>query len=270
MTKEQKQGLYPFSRKAVIGVVHLKPLPGSPGFSGALEEVRRAALADAKALWDNGVDGLILENFGDAPFFPDRVDPHVPAFLAVLLAEVARQTDIPLGINILRNDGRSALGAAFAAGARFIRINVFIGAAVTDQGIIQGEAHKLLRYRAALQSGIAVLADVHVKHGRPLDDRSIGEAATDAYLRGRADGIVVTGTATGSATDPKDLSAVRDALPDAPLLAGSGITEETVAEVFSFADGAIVGTALKEGGDVRAPVDPSRVRRLVEAVRKLN
>ena len=258
---------YPFEGKAIIGVVHLKPLPGSPGYGGDLDAVREAALLDAAILAEGGVQGLILENFGDAPFLPGRVEPHTVALMAVILSEIRSKTKIPVGVNVLRNDGHSALAAALAAGASFVRVNVFIGAAVTDQGLIQGKANELLRYRKALQSTAAILADLHVKHSVPLGGGTIAQAAEDAWRRGGADGLIVTGRATGTPVRREDLEAVRGAAPDAPLLAGSGVTDETVKEILEVADGAIVGTWLKRNGMVEAPVDPARVAKLMKAAR---
>jgi membrane complex biogenesis BtpA family protein len=250
-------------------MVHLKPLPGSPGYDNDLDGVLKAALKDASALTQGGVDGIMVENYGDVPFFPKRVEPHTIAIMAVILKQISEHTPLPLGVNVLRNDGLGALGVALGGGARFIRVNVFIGTASTDQGIIEGEAHQILRYRNNLSLNTAILADVHVKHSRPMGGELLVEAAQDAFHRGLADALVLTGPATGIETDPKELTAVRKALPEAPIIAGSGVTLENIEEVLAFADGAIVGTSLKEGNDTRAPVDPNRVSDLMKAVKSL-
>src|SRR5262249_12302675 len=147
----------------VIGVLHAPPLPGSPRFGGDTSAVLAAVLHDADALAAGGVDALLLENFGDAPFFPRRVPAATVAHMTALAAEVRRRFDLPLGINLLRNDGCGALTVAQAVGGAFIRVNVLCGARVTDQGIIEGIAHRLLRDRAALGAeGVQILADVDV------------------------------------------------------------------------------------------------------------
>lgn len=250
----------PFINKFVIGVVHLKPLPGSPRFEGGVE---KAALRDAKALRDGGVHGIIVENFGDAPFFPGTVEPHTVAVMTALCQKIGSTARLPIGVNVLRNDGHAALGIACACNASFVRVNVFTGAAVTDQGVIQGEAHSLLRYRKAIEAECAILADVHVKHATPLGQGSIADAAKDTYHRGGADAVIVTGVATGSSVDLEELSLVREALPEAPVIAGSGVTEKNVKDVLALADGAIVGTWFKRGGKPPAPVDAKRVRALM-------
>src|SRR5690348_4264415 len=157
--------------KPVIGMIHLLPLPGSARYAGSVEAIRAAMLRDAEALTRGGVHGLMLENFGDLPFFPGRVPPHVVAQMAALAAELRRNSNLPLGINVLRNDGCSAMAIAHAAGAQFVRVNVLCGARVADQGIIQGIAHDLLRERAMLRADVRIFADVDVKHSAPLASR---------------------------------------------------------------------------------------------------
>jgi hypothetical protein len=251
----------------VIGVVHLLPLPGSPRHGGRMAPVVARAVADARAYAEGGADAVVVENYGDAPFFKDALPPETVAALAVCAAEVRDAARLPVGVNALRNDARAALAVAAAVGADFVRVNVHAGVVATDQGLVEGRAAETLRHRRALAPGVRILADVHVKHGRPLFAASIADAARDLVERALADGVIVSGTATGTATDLADLRAVRAALPRAFLLAGSGVREETVAQVLAVADAVIVGTALKRGGRTEAPVDPARVRRFTRAAR---
>lgn len=255
--------------RALVGVVHLRALPGSPGFAvtpagRSMAEVLRLAAYDARALAEGGVDALIVENFGDIPFFAERVPPETVAAmtLATEAVRAAVGPNLAIGVNVLRNDAHAALAIAAATGAGFVRVNVHVGTAVTDQGIVNGRAAQTLRTRSGLVPGCAIWADVHVKHAVPLGGGEIGDAARETFERGRADGLIVSGIATGSAPDPRDLERVRSAVPDAPVLIGSGLTLENAAELCRFADGAICGTALKVGGDVGAPVDAARVARL--------
>jgi hypothetical protein len=260
-------GLPAHVTRVVIGMVHLRALPGSPRWSGDMDAVVRAALDDARALAEGGVDALVVENHGDVPFTAGRVDAASVAGMAVAVAEIRRQVPVPAGINVLKNDVRSALAVAAATGAAFVRVNVHVGAVAADQGIIQSEAHDSLRYRRLLGLGIAILADVQAKHGMPLAPVPIEHEARDCYARGLADALVVSGVATGEPTPMSDLKRVRDAVPEAPLLVGSGASPETVAELLSVADGVIVGTSLKRDGRLANPVDVERVRRLVAAAR---
>ena len=244
-------------------MVHLPPLPGSPGFDGDRSAIRERAVEDARALAAGGVDGILLENFGDAPFLPGSVPRHVVASLTAVAVHVAEAVDAAVGVNVLRSDAASALAVAQASGCRFVRANVWTGARLTDQGIVEGCAHEVTRLRAALGADVRVLADVDVKHSAPLADRALEEEVREAVDRGLADAIVVTGDATGRPVDPDLLGRVRDAAGGTTVLAGSGVTADTVRSVLERCDGAIVGTALKRGGETRAPVDPRRVEALV-------
>ena len=246
----------------VIGMLHLPALPGAPRFGGDLGAVREAVLRDAEALAAGGVDGLMLENFGDVPFYPGRVPAHVVAQMTAIASEVRRRAPtLPLGINVLRNDGQSALAVAHAAGAQFIRVNVLCGARVADQGILQGIAHDLLRDRKTLGAeNVRVFADVDVKHSAPLGAaRSLADEVADTVHRGLADAVIVSGSGTGKATDPGHVRAVKAAAGQVPVYVGSGVTAETVGQFLPHADGFIVGTAFKRGGLASEPVEVERV-----------
>jgi membrane complex biogenesis BtpA family protein len=251
----------------IVGMVHLPPLPGAPGFDGDRGAIRERAVADAQALEAGGVDAVLVENFGDAPFYPEDVPKHTVADVSVLARAVVEAVDVPVGVNVLRNDAAAALSAAGAAGASFVRVNVHVGASVTDQGVLEGRAFETMRRRERVAPGVGVLADVDVKHATPLGGRPLGERVADVVARGMADGVVVSGTGTGRPTDDDAVAAVRETLtdvaPSTPVFVGSGVTSESVAEALAVADGAIVGTALKEGGETTNAVDVDRVRALV-------
>lgn len=256
------------TRYPVIGVVHLPALPGSPANELDLHSIRERVLRDAAALASGGVDGLILENFGDAPFHPRRVPPHTIAQMSVLGRAIRdRYSAMPLGVNVLRNDGLSALAIASAIGAQFIRVNVYCGARVTDQGLIEGEAHEIQRYRTSLDPAIRVFADVDVKHSAPLGDYDLATDVHDVVGRGRADAIIISGTGTGAATDVSDVERAQDAAGGSvPVLIGSGVTLDNVALLMDRADGAVVGSVLKRDGIVQNDVDPERVREFMTTV----
>lgn len=252
---------------AVIGMLHAPPLPGAARARHTATDCRQAVLADARALVEGGVDALLLENFGDAPFHPGRVPVETVAHLTALAAAVRAEFDLPLGINVLRNDGCAALAIAHAVGAQFIRVNVLTSARLTDQGIVQGIAHRLLRLRRRLDADqVQIFADVDVKHSAPLVPRPLEDEVHELVERGGADGLIVTGSRTGAAVDLQTLAVVRAAAPRCPVLVGSGVTAENAAQLASLADGLIVGTALKAKGQVAGPVRPRRVRHLLEAL----
>jgi membrane complex biogenesis BtpA family protein len=256
------------SGKPAIGMLHIPALPGSPRNTLRLDTIADWVLADAEALDAGGIDGLIIENFGDVPFYPNDVPPHTVAFMTRLALEVKRRFNLPLGINVLRNDGRAALAVAMAAGARFIRVNIYTGARLTDQGVIQGTAHEILRYRKLLGCDVKVFADVDVKHSAPLAVRKLEDDVADIVSRGCADAVIVTGSATGSPTSVEDLRAAREAAAPAPVIAASGVDLMNAAAILKVADGLIVGTSFKRDSVTTNPVDSARVRAFMEAIRK--
>lgn len=253
--------------RPAIGMVHLRPLPGAPRYGADLDGAIDAALADARALAAAGFDGVMVENFGDVPFFPREVPPETVAALAVAVAAIRAAVPVPVGVNVLRNDAHAAIAIAAATGARFIRVNVHTGAAIADQGLLEGRAHQTLRLRATLAPRVAIFADLRVKHARPLAPAPLDLLAEETVGRGLADAVIVTGPTTGRAADLGDLDLARRGALGAPVLAGSGATVETAAAIAARADGAIVGTALKRGGAVEAPVDPEAAARFVAAWR---
>jgi membrane complex biogenesis BtpA family protein len=258
--------------RVLLGVVHLLPLPGSPGYLGSMDAIIERALADARALEGGGLDGAVVENFGDAPFYPERVPSETVAAMAVALAEMRGTVGFPLGINVLRNDAHAAHALAAVCGAKFVRVNIHTGAAVTDQGVIHGRAHETLRLRESLwatEPGKRPLlfADVAVKHATPLGAADLAQMAEDTFRRGGADVLLVTGSGTGKETSFDDVQSIREVVPEAPVLVASGITDRTVARAVREAHGAIVGSWLKRDGKVQEPVDTGRVRALVEAAR---
>ena len=256
--------------KAVIGMLHLLPLPGAPR-AVTIEAARTLLLADADKLVAGGCHALMMENFGDTPFYPGRVPATVVAAMTALASEVRqRYPKVPLGINVLRNDGESALAIAAAVGAAFVRVNVLCGARVTDQGLIQGIAHDLLRLRAQLsKEDVAIWADVDVKHSAPLAVRPLAYEVDDMVKRGMANGVIVSGSGTGARVEREHLLIVKAAAAGVPVLIGSGVSVDALADVYEHADGFIVGTALKEGAVATAPVDRRRVEAFMKAHRAL-
>jgi len=259
------------TEKPIIGMVHLLPLPGSPGYRGrGLSPILERAVQDAGALKAGGVDGLIVENLGDVPYFKTNVPPETISAMAAVIRNVIDEVGIPVGVNVLRNDAKAALAVAHATGGRFIRINVFTDAVVTDQGIIEGCAPELLRYRGRLRAKeIKIFADVHVKHAAPLVPRPIEEVARDSVERGMADALIVTGPRTGAGVELDDLIKVKGAVPNTPVFTGSGVDKTNVLEILKRCDGVIVGTSLKVGGVTTNPVDRRRVAELMQIVRRV-
>ncbi len=228
------------------------------------------AAVDAKVLADAGYDLVMLENFGDVPFFAGRVPSiTVSAMTACAIAARDAAPSLPLGINVLRNDADAALSIACAVGAACIRINVHTGARVTDQGLVQGEAAATVRTRKALDAtAVALWADVDVKHSAALAPRSLSQEAHDLVARAMAEAVLVTGEGTGRAVDFAKLDEVRRAVPGTPLLVASGATLDMLPALAEKCDGVIVGSALRVDGVAGGPIDAARAAAFARAFRK--
>jgi len=252
----------------IIGVVHLLPLPTSPRWGGSLKAVINRAEQEVTALASGGVDGVIVENFFDAPFTKNQVDPAVVSAMTLIVQRLMNLVTLPVGINVLRNDAQSALAIATCVHAQFIRVNVLTGIMATDQGLIEGQAHQLLRYRRELGSDVKIFADVLVKHARPLGSPNLTTAVQETIERGLADGVILSGWATGSPPSLEDLELASAAANGTPVFIGSGASWENIPTLMQAADGVIVSSSLKRRGKIEQPIDPIRVSQFVEAVRR--
>ena len=252
----------------IIGVVHLLPLPTSPGWGGSLKAVTERAEQEATALAAGGVDGIVIENFFDVPFVKDEVDPAVVSAMTLIVDRIVNLVMLPVGINVLRNDAKSAMAIATCVKAKFIRVNVLTGVMATDQGLIEGCARQLLRYRRELDSNVAILADVLVKHARPLGTPNLTTAVSDTIERGLADAVILSGWATGSPPTLEDLEIARAAAKGTPVFIGSGANVENVSKLMQAADGVIVASSLKRRGNIKETIDPIRVSHFVEVARQ--
>jgi membrane complex biogenesis BtpA family protein len=255
--------------KPIIGMVHLQPLPGSPGYQGNLDFIVSHACQEAQILADGGFDGLIVENFGDLPFYPDSVPAETVAVMTRIATEIRRRTGLPMGINVLRNDGRAALAIAASVGAQFIRANVHVGLAASEQGLLFGKAHEILRYRTWLRSECLIFADIAVKHAYPLIEQSVEEMLRDAVLRGLADAVIVTGAETGTAVEMEFAQQAKRRAGElsVPLIIGSGIDPENIWQALEISDAVIVGTSIKRDKVTTNPIDSESAKSLLQAAR---
>jgi membrane complex biogenesis BtpA family protein len=255
----------PFAvEKPLIGMIHLLPLAGSVKYvKGSASALLDAALRDLYTLESGGADAVIVENLADAPYAITAPRETI-AMMSVIVHQLVVKSHVPVGVNVLRNDGLAAIAIAVATGASFVRVNVFCGVAFADQGVIEGQARDLHRLRRELGAETRILADVHVKHAAHLT--TIEEAAIDAERNG-PDALIVSGIATGRRTPPEHLQAVK-AATSLPVFVGSGVRIDNVS-TYRDADGFIVGTVLKQDSAVDAPVDVERVRALADAVASL-
>lgn len=257
--------------KPVVGMVHLWPLPGAPGYTGyGMQKIINHAMRDADALVQGGVDALVVENMWDLPYYVGNdVKPEAMTAQAVAAAEVVKNFPLPVGINVIHNGGVVCLSIAVAAGARFIRVCILTGARLWDTGEFDhGCAAELVRKRKELHAEhIHIFADVDKKHSVAFPGLDLATHIEWTEFYG-ADALIVSGKMTGSAPD---VAKVREAkrLATKPILIGSGTTAENVAAFLQHADGIFIGTSLKKDGVMENPVDVTRVRQLMDKVRPL-
>jgi membrane complex biogenesis BtpA family protein len=247
------------SPKPIIACIHLMPLPGAPLYEGDIDSIFETALREVAVFKRHNVDGLIVENFRDMPFYPDKLPPETIAAMTAVIREIRNTFPGPIGVNALRNDAQSAMAIAVAAQTQFIRVNVHTGSAVTDQGLIHGKAYETLRLRANLKSDVLIFADVDVKHASPLGNRGIEAETRDLSDRGLADAIIVSGKGTGHPTNSSDIERVRESTK-LPILLGSGVQPENIKIYSEIADGFIVGSYFKKDGKAINTVDEERVK----------
>lgn len=258
-------------RKAVIGVIHSRALPGSPAYEGEpMEDVVAFAVAEAERYRAGGVDGLIVENHGDIPFAkPADLGPETAACMAVMTRAVRLASGLPVGVNVLANGAVQALAVAKAAGACFVRVNQWANAYVANEGFIEGRAGEAARYRAWLHArAVRIFADVHVKHGAHaiVADREIPEMARDAEFFD-ADVAIATGQRTGDAASLDELRAIAGGT-SLPVAVGSGVNPDNVGDILTVADAVIVASYLKRDGVWWNEVDPGRLATFMAAVNR--
>jgi uncharacterized protein len=246
-------------------MVHVGALPGTPSSARPVAEIAEAAVAEARMYAAAGFHGVMIENMHDRPYLKGSAGPEIVAAMAAIGVEVRRATGLPLGVQILAGANSAALAVAHACGAAFIRVEGFVFAHVADEGLIESTAGELLRYRRAIGAEhVRVFADVKKKHSAHAltADVDLVETARAAEFF-QADGVILSGVATGRPTDPEEVRAVSNAV-DIPVLVGSGVTPDNV-NCFQSADALIVGSFVKRDGIWSNPLDDARVQAIARA-----
>lgn len=256
--------------KPIIGMVHLLPMPGTPGCDHNVDTIIEKALEDAAKLEEGGIDGIIVENMWNIPYFVgSEIPPETISIQSVATRKVIEKVDVPVGANVIHNSGRGDLAVALASGAEFMRICLLTGAQVWDTGEFdKGVAAQLTRLRKYFDAeNIRIFADIDKKHSQMFPGIDIQTHAiwSDYYL---ADALIITGKMTGKPAMIEDVKAVKE-VTKRPIIMGSGMDKENISEFLEYADGAIVGTSLKENGITENPVDPKRVSEFMDAVEKV-
>ena len=258
-------------KKPVIGMVHLKALPGSPCNCEPLNNILEFALRDAEALIEGGVDAVQIENQFDTPYLTSNdIGPETVAFLTSIAVHIReRFPQIPMGINVHLNGAKQALAISKASNANFIRCFNLMNSYISNSGYIGAAAPKLMRYRRNIAAeDIMIFGDFQVKHGSHAitADRSIGEKAKDIQISG-AEAAILTGSMTGIAPDKDLIIDIKNNNLSIPLLLGSGINIKNAHLLWPVADGAIIGSGFKKGGKLSDLVDIMRVKEFVSAIR---
>lgn len=260
--------------KPIIGMIHLKPLPGSANYDPMVYDMKKItefAVEEAKILEEAGINGLQIENYWDAPFLKgEEIGYETCTSMTAAACEIARNVNIPIGINVHMNGGRAAMAIACAAGAKWVRVFEFVSAYISYTGLTEGIGGELARYRSMLNAkDIQMLCDVNVKHGSHyiVHDRSVNELAYDAQEQG-ADGIIITGFSTGIAPTKEKVLKARKNIK-VPVFLGSGINIQNVQELLSVSDGAIIGSAFKTDGDMTKKVNYQKAREFMKEMENL-
>jgi len=254
--------------KPIIGVVHLKPLPGAPGYHGSFEEIIESALSDATKLVEGGVDALIVENYGDKPYKIRVREVETLASIAIITREIIKSVNVPVGVSILRNSGPEALCIAEVSGAKFIRVNGYCEVLVSPEGIIEPVAREVLEVKRKLFSNVMICADINVKHAKPLVDMNAEDVIRDCCERCKADALIVTGERTGLEPTPQAVLKVKK-ISTVPVLVGSGMTTDNIDRYVNIADGFIIGSYFKVKGKTENPVSLSRVEKFIKHYKRL-
>ncbi len=255
-----------FGKKPLIGMVHLLPLPGAPGYGGSVAQIEDAAFADLLALEEGGADAYIIENFGDIPyasFFGDEAF----AVMSCITAKLANASPLPFGINIQANCSQKEWALAYAARAAFIRVETFVENRLGSFGTAFAAAPALMRQKAQFPSETMIFADIHTKHTFAMTPEQTTQLCIREAAESGAAALIATGLLTGCNPSLAEVAQMKELAGDLPVLLGSGISKDNAAAFFAAADGAIVGSSIKIDGDVHRPVDRQRVLALAQAIR---
>jgi uncharacterized protein len=256
------------TRKPIIAMAHLLPLPGSPlydkdkGIDGNVEAVIR----DVEALQAGGVDAIMFGNEGDRPYLT-KASAETLAAMAVIIARVREHVKVPFGVNYLW-DPVASVALAHATGAKFVR-EIFTGVYESDMGLWVPDAASAVRLRHNLGASCLLFYNINAEFASLIGNRSLAARAQSAVFASLADAVCVSGPMTGQAVTVEDLQEVKEAVPDVPVIANTGVNLANVQGILGVADAAIVGTSFKKGGNTWNPVDPERVHRFMELVADL-
>jgi membrane complex biogenesis BtpA family protein len=253
--------------KPIIAMLHLPAMPGRPRHDRAagMEYLVETVGRDLEALQLAGVDGFLFCNEADLPY-QIGVGPEVAAGMAAVIGQVRSRLSRPFGVDLVW-DPFASLAVARATGAAFVR-EVFTGVFESDLGVMQPDYGAIAAYREHIGAGsVALFTNITPEFASGVGNRSIAARASSAAYLG-IDAILISGQITGTSTNRAELVEAKAAVPDLPVLANTGVREDTVDEILAIADGLFVGTSLKRDGVTWNAVDPERARRFMAAAHR--
>jgi membrane complex biogenesis BtpA family protein len=251
--------------KPLIGVVHFLPLPGSAAFDreAGMPPIYEAALHDVRTCQQAGVDGIVFCNEGDLPYRVEVGTEQATAAAAVI-GGLRDELAVPFGVDMMW-DGMATLAVAKAVGARFVR-EVYIGMYESDMGPLNPDPGRAFSYRHTIGADdIAVRTNLTPEFASPLGSRSVADRAQGARFFGCA-AALISGPRAGRAFRFSDLEEAKAAVPDMPVLANTGVRHDTVERILEIADGVVVGTSIKVGGQTENRVDLDAATAMVQNV----
>jgi len=256
--------------KPIIGMIHLKALPGSPKFDNNINAIINSALNELNIYKKAGIDAIVIENMHDVPYLKNNVGHEISSLMSIIAYQIKKESNLPCGIQILSSANKAALAIAKNTNLDFIRAEGFVFGHVADEGYIDANAGELLRYRKQLNAdNIAIFTDIKKKHSSHTitSDIDIVETAKAAEFF-LSDGLIITGKSTGYNADINELTQVKNAC-NLPVIVGSGITIENVSEYLKVSDALIVGSYFKKNGYWENPLDYERVATFMQKANTL-
>lgn len=251
-----------FSRKMVIGMVHLLPLPGNPAYGNNKDELVANALDDAHRLIDSGVDAIMLENFSDWPQYSTEIPLEAYSVMLNVATRIKEFCPIPFGVNIEMNAFVQEWAMAYACNADFIRVEAFVDNRAGSFGYIEACSTPLAKLMKDYPSDTMLFTDVHTAETYGVPEVAINELAGNA-INHDASAVIVTENDQSKKITVDDVKSMREAIGDFPILVGSGVKPDNVLDYLEYANGVIVGRGFKTGDRI----DTNLVKEFMDVVR---
>lgn len=273
------------SRPGKALATEMHELASSLSFFAFLEE---RMLSEAGFYMRYGTDALMLENVA-GPYFIKGRQPIIIYSVMSALAHRLREV-YPLGrlgIQILAFSDNLAMEIAVRSGFEFVRSESALFSGIRPEGYNpnHGNLAQLYMLRNCMladlerdDDGPQVFVDLQKKHTMFADELTDLDIWLENILFQKLEGIIITGSSTGSPVREKDLKQARTFLDTnakktrqslgfrwcQPLIAGSGVSTDNIEMCRKYTTGVIVGSSLKQGGYWECPLDEERLKRFAD------